>query len=56
MLLAVCCDVFDVYLPGITYLIPEEIKKAHYLEAEKPPEPIYTREQVIIINNSESTP
>ena len=56
VLMAVCCDFFDVYIPGISYLIPAHIQKSHFQEAKKSAEPIYTREEVIIIKNPTGSP
>ncbi len=55
-LMAVCCDFFDVYIPGVSCLIPTHIQKSHYQEAQKSTEPVYTREEVIIIKNPTGSP
>jgi len=50
LLMAVVCDFFGVYIPGVTYLIPAKIQKQYYQSKTRKPEvPLYTRERVIII-------
>lgn len=56
MLMAVCCDFFDVYIPGISYIIPAHIQKSHSQEAQKPAEPTHVKEEVIIIKNPTGYP
>ncbi|MCD4783485.1 MAG: hypothetical protein K8T10_06605 [Candidatus Eremiobacteraeota bacterium] len=50
--MSIACDLFDVYLPGINYLIPSHIHQQHDQKMKSIVAPTYIREEVIVIDNS----
>jgi len=55
LLTAIACDLFDVYLPGIGYLIPSHIQRQHNQRVKPVVTPTYIEEEVIVIDKSDDS-
>lgn len=56
MLLAVMCDYFDVYVPGVVWLIPEDRRPLPSPAASLPAVETPVKEQVVVIDSTGPTP